>query len=224
MKRSIQEIIELLVFGLIAVLIGTGLLWVVGWVIGGLGALFKIIAGLIWSLLRFVVPIAVVGAAVYALVRLLQGQRGAPSNVDRVDRPAGSDTGHESARTGTVTGAGTTGAGTTATDATTRETTDPSGTITQAPQPAPPGSDTTVKDTMAPDAPSTGATSTAPAGSSVDEPPARTGDVPSAADDVLRRETGAGETAGDAATAERDETPSEREGADSGAGDEEERR
>ena len=76
MKRSVQEIIELLVFGLIAVLIGTGVLWLVGWAIGGLGALFKLLAGLIWSLLRFVVPIAVVGAAVYALVRLLQGQRG----------------------------------------------------------------------------------------------------------------------------------------------------
>lgn len=79
MKRSIQEIIELLVFGLIAVLIGTGLLWVVGWVIGALGDLFRLLAGLIWSLLRFIVPIAVVGAAVYALVRLLQGERNEPT-------------------------------------------------------------------------------------------------------------------------------------------------
>lgn len=75
MKRSIQEIIELLVFGLIALLVGTGLLWVVGWAFGGVGYVLKLLAGLIWSLLRFVVPIAVVGAAVYALVRLLQGQR-----------------------------------------------------------------------------------------------------------------------------------------------------
>jgi uncharacterized membrane protein len=75
MKRSIQEIIELLVLGLIALLVGTGLLWVVGWTFGGVGYLLKLLAGLIWSLLRFVVPNAMVGAAVYALVRLLQGQR-----------------------------------------------------------------------------------------------------------------------------------------------------
>jgi uncharacterized membrane protein len=75
MKRSVQEIVELLVFGLIALLIGTGLLWLAGWVFDLLGVLLKFFAGLIWSLLRFIVPVAVVAAIVYALVRLFQQQR-----------------------------------------------------------------------------------------------------------------------------------------------------
>ncbi|MEX2541915.1 MAG: hypothetical protein WD314_08900, partial [Trueperaceae bacterium] len=75
MKRSVQEIVELLVFGLIALLIGTALLWLVGWVFDLVGVLFKFFAGLIWSLLRFIVPVAIVAAIVYALVRLFQQQR-----------------------------------------------------------------------------------------------------------------------------------------------------
>jgi uncharacterized membrane protein len=75
MKRSVQEIVELLVFGLIALLIGTGLLWLAGWVFDLLGVLLKFFAGLIWSLLRFIVPVAIVAAIVYALVRLFQQQR-----------------------------------------------------------------------------------------------------------------------------------------------------
>jgi uncharacterized membrane protein len=75
MKRSVQEIVELLVFGLIALLIGTALLWLVGWVFDLLGVLLKFFAGLIWSLLRFIVPVAIVAAIVYALVRLFQHQR-----------------------------------------------------------------------------------------------------------------------------------------------------
>jgi uncharacterized membrane protein len=75
MKRSVQEIVELLVFGLIALLIGTGLLWLAGWAFDLLGVLLKFFAALIWSLLRFIVPVAVVAAIVYALVRLFQQQR-----------------------------------------------------------------------------------------------------------------------------------------------------
>lgn len=75
MKRSVQEIVELLVFGLIALLIGTGLLWLAGWVFDLVGVLFKFFAALIWSLLRFIVPVAVGAAIVYALVRLIQQQR-----------------------------------------------------------------------------------------------------------------------------------------------------
>lgn len=75
MKRSVQEIVELLVFGLIALLIGTGLLWLVGWIFDLAGVLFKFFAALIWSLLRFIVPVAVGAAIVYALVRLFQQQR-----------------------------------------------------------------------------------------------------------------------------------------------------
>lgn len=80
MRRSLQEIIELVVFGLIALLLGTGLIWLVGWILGLTGLLLKFVAGLIWSLLRFIIPIAVGAAVVYALVRLIQNQnRGKPT-------------------------------------------------------------------------------------------------------------------------------------------------
>lgn len=76
MKRSVQEIVELLVFGLIALLLGTALLWLVGWVFDLVGVLFKFFAALIWGLLRFIVPVAVVAAIVYGLVRIFQERRG----------------------------------------------------------------------------------------------------------------------------------------------------
>jgi uncharacterized membrane protein len=72
MKRSLQEIVELVVFGLIALLLATGLLWVVGWVFGVIGTVFVWLAGLIWALLRFIVPVAIVAAIVYFVVRLVQ--------------------------------------------------------------------------------------------------------------------------------------------------------
>jgi hypothetical protein len=74
MKRSVQEIIELAVFGFVALLIGTGFLWLAGWVLGGVGWLLQLISGLLWALLRFIVPVAVIAGLVYLLVRWLQGQ------------------------------------------------------------------------------------------------------------------------------------------------------
>lgn len=66
-----QEIVELLVFALIALLIGTGVVWLAGWLLGLVGTLLTWLAGLVWSLLRFVVPIALVAGVVYLLVRLM---------------------------------------------------------------------------------------------------------------------------------------------------------
>lgn len=74
MKRSLQEIVELVVFGLIALLVGTGVLWLLGWIIGLVGSLFMWIAGILWLLLRWIIPVVVIIAAVYALFRLLQRQ------------------------------------------------------------------------------------------------------------------------------------------------------
>ncbi|ADI15279.1 hypothetical protein [Truepera radiovictrix] len=74
MKRSLQEIVELVVFALVALLVLTGVLWFTGWLVGLLGMVFIWAAGLLWSLLRWLVPIAIIIAAVYALVRLLQRQ------------------------------------------------------------------------------------------------------------------------------------------------------
>jgi len=71
MKRSAQEIIELVVFALIALLLGTGVVWFIGWLLGFLGLAFTWISGLVWSLLRFLVPVAIVVGGVYLLVRLL---------------------------------------------------------------------------------------------------------------------------------------------------------
>src|SRR5690606_41100188 len=46
MKRSLQEYVELVVFGLVALLVGTGLLWLVGWVLSLGGIALKWGAGL----------------------------------------------------------------------------------------------------------------------------------------------------------------------------------
>ena len=71
MKRSAQEIVELAVFGLIATLVGIGVLWVTGWVLGLVGAVMTWLAALVWSLVRFLVPVALVAGLAYLLVRLL---------------------------------------------------------------------------------------------------------------------------------------------------------
>lgn len=74
-----QEIVELLVFALLALLVGTGLVWLAGWAMEGIGFVFRWLAGLVWSLLRFVVPVAIVAAAVYALVKVLRRQEATPT-------------------------------------------------------------------------------------------------------------------------------------------------
>jgi predicted lipid-binding transport protein (Tim44 family) len=74
MKRSLQEIIELVVFGLIALLLGTALLWLVGAVFGLVGTVLGWLAGLLWALLRFVVPVALIAGIVVLLVRALRGR------------------------------------------------------------------------------------------------------------------------------------------------------
>lgn len=97
MKRSLQEYVELVVFGLIALLVGTGLLWVVGWVLSLGGIVLKGLAGLLWMLLRFIVPVAIAGGLVYFLVKAAQGRqrsddhaggmRSAPPRVDAAYSP-----------------------------------------------------------------------------------------------------------------------------------------
>jgi predicted lipid-binding transport protein (Tim44 family) len=79
MNRSLQELIELTVFGLIALLVGVGVLWLVGWLLGLFGTLLVWLAGLIWSLLKFIIPIAIIAGAVYFLVRLAQQPKPAPA-------------------------------------------------------------------------------------------------------------------------------------------------
>jgi len=89
MKRSLQEVVELVVFGLIALLIGTGVLWLAGWVLSLGGIVLKAIAGLLWLLLRFVVPVAIVAGLVYFLVKMLQ-DRGESRSEPAASSPAAS--------------------------------------------------------------------------------------------------------------------------------------
>lgn len=89
MKRSLQEVVELVVFGLIALLIGTGVLWLGGWVLGWVGLLLKFLAGLIWWLLRFIVPVAIVAGLIYFLVRVLQGDRSGRSGAPAAPNASG---------------------------------------------------------------------------------------------------------------------------------------
>lgn len=71
MKRSSQEIIELIVFALIAMTVGTGLMWVLGQIFGVLAAVLGFLSGIVWFLLRFLIPIALVAGLVYFAVNAL---------------------------------------------------------------------------------------------------------------------------------------------------------
>ena len=66
-----QEIIELVVFGLIALVVGMLVIWGVGWVFTFLGWLFRLVGAFLWTILKFVIPIAIVAGVVYLLVRLI---------------------------------------------------------------------------------------------------------------------------------------------------------
>lgn len=77
MKRSVQEIVELVVFGAIALLIGTGVLWLAGWIFTGLGWLSLAVSGLIWRVLIVLVPIVIVAGLIYWLATRMLQQRAA---------------------------------------------------------------------------------------------------------------------------------------------------
>lgn len=88
MKRSLQEVIELVVFGLIALLLGTALLWLVGVLFGAIGTVLGWLAGLLWALLRFVVPVAVIAALVVFVVRAIQRPSTQPAASEPTPAPA----------------------------------------------------------------------------------------------------------------------------------------
>lgn len=91
MKRSFQEILELVAFGLIALVVGTALLWIGGWLLGLVGLLLQGLAGLLWLVLRWILPVAILLGAVYAIVRLFQEQSRKSSSAEpvTVDASAG---------------------------------------------------------------------------------------------------------------------------------------
>jgi hypothetical protein len=74
MRRTPQEIVELVVFGLIALLLGTGVLWLLGAVFGLVGTVLGWLAALLWGIVSFLVPVALVAGAVVLIVRVVQGK------------------------------------------------------------------------------------------------------------------------------------------------------
>jgi hypothetical protein len=74
MKRTPQEIIELVVFGLIGLLVGTGVLWLVGSLLRLVAMLFVWLAGALWALISFLVPVALIAGAIVLGVRWAQGR------------------------------------------------------------------------------------------------------------------------------------------------------
>ena len=74
MRRTPQEIVELVVFGLIALLLGTGVLWLLGAVFGLVGTVLGWLAALLWGIVSFLVPVALVAGVVVLVVRLAQGK------------------------------------------------------------------------------------------------------------------------------------------------------
>jgi hypothetical protein len=74
MRRTPQEIVELVVFGLIALLLGTGVLWLLGTVFGLVGTVLGWLAALLWGIVSFLVPVALVAGVVVLVVRLVQGK------------------------------------------------------------------------------------------------------------------------------------------------------
>jgi len=74
MRRTPQEIVELVVFGLIALLLGTGVLWLLGVIFGFVGTLLGWLAALLWGIVSFLVPVAIVAGVIVLIVRLVQGK------------------------------------------------------------------------------------------------------------------------------------------------------
>jgi hypothetical protein len=97
MKRSFQEILELVAFGLIALVVGTALLWIGGWLLGLVGLLLQGLAGLLWLVLRWILPVAILLGAIYAIVRLFQEQSRKSSSAEpvTVDASTGESTSTE---------------------------------------------------------------------------------------------------------------------------------
>ncbi|MBI5811415.1 MAG: hypothetical protein HZB27_01990 [Meiothermus silvanus] len=71
-ERSLQDILEWIVLGLLIAVAALVVLWVGGWVFRFLGSVLLAISGIIWVLLKFAVPALIIAAAIYFLVRYLQ--------------------------------------------------------------------------------------------------------------------------------------------------------
>ncbi|RDI96322.1 hypothetical protein DV704_00395 [Meiothermus sp. QL-1] len=71
-ERTLQDILEWVVLGLLIAVAVLALLWVGGWLFTLLGSLLKGLAGLVWALLRVLVPVLILVAVAYFVVRFIQ--------------------------------------------------------------------------------------------------------------------------------------------------------
>lgn len=76
-ERSLQDILEWIVLGLLIVVAVLLVLWVGGWLFTFLGGVLVTIAGFIWRLLTLLVPVLVVAAVVYFVLRFVQKPKAA---------------------------------------------------------------------------------------------------------------------------------------------------
>ena len=76
-ERSLQDILEWIVLGLLIAVAVLVVLWVGGWLFTFLGAVLKGLAGIVWVILKFLVPVLIVAAVVYFIVRFVQRPKAA---------------------------------------------------------------------------------------------------------------------------------------------------
>ncbi|GAA5337358.1 hypothetical protein [Thermus antranikianii] len=72
MERSLRDILEWVVLGLLVVVGVLLALWVGGWVFTFLGRVLLALSGLIWELLKLAIPLLILAAIGYGVVYLLQ--------------------------------------------------------------------------------------------------------------------------------------------------------
>lgn len=72
MERTLRDILEWVVLGLLVVVGVLLFLWVGGWVFTFLGKLLLALSGFIWTLLTYAVPVLIIAAIGYGVVYFLQ--------------------------------------------------------------------------------------------------------------------------------------------------------
>lgn len=72
MERSLRDILEWVVLGLLVVVGVLLALWAGGWVFTFLGKVLLALSGLIWNLLVYAVPLLILAGIVYGVVYFLQ--------------------------------------------------------------------------------------------------------------------------------------------------------
>lgn len=87
-NRSFQETAELVIFGLIALLVGLGVLWLTGWILNLLGSLFIFVSSFVWNLLRFILPVIIIAAVIYLIVRYATRGERRPASASAPAAPA----------------------------------------------------------------------------------------------------------------------------------------